>query len=291
MPNNRPDGDGNTLKFPYPDNFFDDGLPKGVVSPSGLNRYRGCPRQFEYAYVLGIKSPPGIAAAKGKAIHSGAEKVHKHTIDTGTLINFEEAQAHVADQFDKAAEEVPPESLTPEDGPLGLIKDRALNNFGVYFVSAVPLIRPVAVEKPFAVKLGSVPVRGIIDLIDHAPGEYTLDSDPDKPPPLVEVVADLKTTKKRWSDQQLAFHVPMTIYAIAEKTELIRVDLLLDQKRGCQYTALRSTRSLHEKKIVIEDAEEAAYGIKKGFFPRCDPTSWRCTFKWCGYYDRCRGPK
>lgn len=277
--------------FPYPDDFFDDDLPNGVLSPSGISRWRNCPKQFEYAYVLGIKSPPGIAAAKGKAIHSGAEFVHNHTIKHGELIAFEEAKAHVADRFDAEIEEVPSEVKDEDPTPVGVYKDVTLNNFGVYFVSAVPHIRPVAVEKPFAVKIGVVPVRGIIDLIDQEPGDYTLDDDPDAPPPDIEVVSDLKTTKKRWTDQQVEHAVPMTIYAIAENAEKIRIDLLLDLKKGCQYTALRALRSEREKRIVTEDVEQIADAIKKGIFPRCDPTSWVCTPKWCGYYGDCRGPK
>lgn len=286
-----PTKDEETLKFPYPPNFFDSALPKGVLSPSGISRYRSCPKQFEYAYILGIRQPPGIAAVKGKAIHKGVEMVHKHTIETGSLMGREEATAYVSDKWDKEIVEIPPEKREEDEVPVGVVKGRALNNFDVYYSAAVPLIRPVAVEKPFARKIGCVPVRGIIDLIDKGPGEYTLDDDPDQPPPDVEVVSDLKTTKKRWSDQQVAFHVALTIYAIVEQADNIRVDLLLDQKRGCQYTPLRATRSFHEKKIVTEDVEVIAHAIKQGIFPRCDPTSWVCTPKWCGYYDTCRGPK
>ena len=71
-----------TLVFPYPEEgFFDEGLPKGVLSPSGISRYQNCPMQFFFAYVEGKIRPPGIAAAKGKAIHSGAEAVHLRTIE------------------------------------------------------------------------------------------------------------------------------------------------------------------------------------------------------------------
>jgi RecB family exonuclease len=277
--------------FPYPDNFFDDGLPKGVLSPSGINRYRSCPRQFYYAYIRGIIRPPGIAAAKGKAIHAGAEAVHGHTINTGTPLSKDEAIAFVADEFDREVEDVATEDKENPEVPIGVVKDATLSNFRVYYKSAVPLIRPVAVEKAVAFKVGSVPVRGIIDLIDRVPGEYTLESDPDAPPPLVEVVSDLKTTKRKWTDQQVQFEPQLTLYAIAENTEHVRIDLLLDQKSGCKYSPLRAERSLHEKSLITEDVEEIARCIKQGAFPRCNPTGWNCTPKWCGYYEDCRGPK
>ena len=280
------------LKFPYPaEGFFDEGLPKGVLSPSGIGRYRSCPKQFYYAYVKGIIRPPGIAAAKGKAIHSGAEAVHQHTIDTGEPLAKDAAIAHVADEFDREVEDITEEDKNNPEVPVGVVKDSALSNFRVYYATAVPQIKPQAVEKPVAFKVGVVPVRGVIDLIDLAPGEYTLESNPDAPPPAVEVVSDLKTTKKKWSQQRLDFEAQLTLYAIAENTEHVRVDLLLDQKSGCKYSPMRALRSAWEKKITTEDVEEIADCIKQGRFPRCNPTEWVCTPNWCGYYADCRGPK
>ena len=280
------------LIFPYPkEGFFDDELPKGVLSPSGISRYRACAKQFYYAYVEGKIRPPGIAAAKGKAIHSGAEVVHLHTIKTGKPLPKDEAVAHVADEFDREIEDITDSDKNNPEVPIGVVKDATLSNFRVYYATAVPLIWPVEVEKPVAFKVGTVPVRGVIDLIDRAPGEYTMEADPDQPPPLVEVVSDLKTTKRKWPQQRLEFDTQLTLYAISENTEHVRVDLLLDQKSGCKYSPMRARRSAHEKKITTEDVEQIAYCIKQGIFPRCSPTEWVCTPKWCGYYAECRGPK
>ena len=83
----------------------------------------------------------------------------------------------------------------------------------------------------------------------------------------------------------------LTFYALAENTERVRVDFLLDQKSGSRYEAKRSLRSVNEKNLLIEDLNEVVELIKKGVFLRCDPTSWVCTPKFCGYYQKCRGPK
>lgn len=280
----------NKIVFNYPDpNFLDPELPNGVLSPSSFTRYRRCPRQYEYAYVLGIVSPPGIAMVRGRAVHLGAEVVHKHTIEHKSLLPIEAARQAVSEQFDKEKEEV----QDWEDTNPGSVKDRAINSFNIYYVQAVPLIKPQAVEKTFAKRFGSVPVRGIIDLIDSVPGEYTIGDDPKLPPPAVEVVSDLKTTEKTWSDQRLRNEVQLTFYSIVEDTPYVRIDLLLDQKKSCKYHPLRTLRDSTDKKVLIEDLEECAANIKNGRFPRCDPTvsTWFCTPKFCGYYARCRGPK
>lgn len=282
------------LVFPYPegDDFFDPGIPKGVISPSGFTMYRKCPRQFEFAYVLEMKKPPAVAMLKGTSIHKGAEVVHKHTIANGTLLSMDAAVAAVSDRWEKEVSSV--EDWDDGDGnliPVGVAKDATISNFRAYYVQAVPLIKPVAAEKAFAQKIGTVPIRGVIDLIDAIPGEHGLEDDPDQPAPKIEVVADLKTTKMRWAQQKLDYDVQMTIYAFVENTSQIRVDLLLDAKKGATYCPMRTTRSRKEKALMVEDLEQTVDLIKKGIFPRCDPTSWACTPKFCGYYSICRGKK
>lgn len=280
----------NRIVFDYPDsNFLDPELPRGALSSSSFNTYRRCPRQFEYAYVIGLVSPPGISLVKGRAVHKGAETVHKHTIEHKTLLPLEAAQQAVSEQFDKEQAEI----QDWEDTNPGKTKDNVINNFSIYYVQAVPLIKPVAAEKSFAKRFGTVPVRGVIDLIDSVPGEYTIGDDPSQPPPSVEVVSDLKTVEKTWSEHKLKHDIQLTFYSIVEDTPYVRVDLLLDQKKGCRYYPLRTLRDSQEKKLLIEDLEECASYIKKGIFPRCDPTvsTWACTPKFCGYYARCRGPK
>lgn len=272
--------------FSYPEGFLDPGLPKGVLSPSQFGMYKKCPRQYYYSYVLGRIRPPGIAMVRGTAIHKGAEVVHKHTIETGLRLSMEAAVQAVSDSFDEGA-------ATVEKDPevvVGDVKDRALANFRVYYTNAVPLIRPIAAEKTFAVKIGTVPIRGVIDLIDSIPGEMTLDTDPDNVPQ-VEVVSDLKTTTKTWSAQMVDFSTQLTIYSIVENVARVRVDLVVDQKTGAKYVPVRSTRNAMEKRVITEDLEEMVSLVKQGIFPRCLPDSYVCTPKYCGYYAECRGPK
>lgn len=279
--------DSGKRTFEYPPDFLDPGLPKGVLSPSQFGMYKNCPRQYEYAYVKGLRRPPGISMLKGTAIHKGAEVVHRHTINTGERMSMEAAIQEVSDEFDNGLENV---EKDPEVN-VGEVKDRTLSNFRVYYVQAVPLIRPVAAEKTFATKIGTVPIRGVIDLIDRVPGEVVLGVDDPDNPPLVEVVSDLKTTTKKWADQKVDFSVQMTIYSLVEHTPRVRIDLLVDQKSGTKYLPIRSTRSNREKQVIVEDIEEMASLVKKGIFPRCLPDSWVCTPRFCGYYAECRGPK
>jgi hypothetical protein len=189
-------------------------------------------------------------------------------------MELQEALQAVSDKFDNDKDEIEDWGDVKE----GHIKDATLANFQVYYKQAVPLIRPVAAEKTFAMKFGTVPMRGVIDLIDQVPGDYSLEDDPEQPPPLVEVVSDLKLTGKAWSEQRINHDPQLTAYSMVEDT-------------GTFYKPMRALRDVNIKKRLVEDLESIVYQIKKGLFPRCDPTAWNCSPRWCGYFDRCMGPK
>ena len=279
---------GNERKFEYPPNFMDDKLPKGVLSPSQFDMYRRCPRQYMHRYIEDRIQPPAVAMIKGTAVHHGAEVTHRHTIENGEPLKLEEAEQEVADVYDKESENV--EDWEGEDKDKE--KDATLRNFRIYYLQAVPVIKPVKVEYTFAQFIGTVPTRGVIDLVDSVVNdEPTVMDDPDKPLPMVEVVSDLKVTGRTWPDQKVRHAPQLTFYSIVEDTERVRVDLLLDQKSGTKYSPIKSFRTNTDKRILIEDVEEVTYLIKLGQFPRCDPTHWVCTPRFCGYYEKCRGPK
>jgi hypothetical protein len=268
--------------------WLDPHLPKGYISPSQLNMYRRCPKQYEYAYIRQLTRPPGIAQIRGTAIHKGAEKTHTETIRTGTPLSMEAGAAVVSDKFDLQSKEL----QDPEEN-VGEAKDLAIRMFKVYHRDAVPYIRPVRVEHTFkwSLDLCGVPVLGIIDLVDSVKNEdMSLDNDPENPQ-MVEVVSDLKTVSKLWPASKIENECQLTFYAIAENTDRVRIDFLTALKSGTKYTPVTSKRSQMDKRILLEDVAEIAGYIKQGVFPRCDPTGWHCNSKWCGYYAQCRGKK
>jgi hypothetical protein len=272
--------------FVYPEGFLDPALPRGgVMSPSQVGMYQRCPRQFEFRYIQEVVEAPGISMVKGTAIHKGAEVSHRRMIETGSPPDVKEAMQAVADCF--ATESLFIENW--EGYAPGVVKDKAVASYAAYHHQALPRLRPIHAEKTFAIKVGCVPVRGVIDLIDSVKDtEMSLENDPDNPR-MVEVVSDLKTTTKKWPEQKIRYTHQLTFYALAEDTNKVRIDFLVDLKAGPRYEQERSVRTLQDKLLLIEDVEQVASMVKKGDFPRCDPTSWACTHKFCGYYERCRG--
>lgn len=284
-----PEIDVHGKKIVVPAGFGDANLPnKEYFSHSQFAMYMRCARQFEYRYILGIRQPPGIAMTQGSVIHAGAEKTHRHTIDHGKPLPLNEAEAVVSDTFDRMKDHIEDWGEEKPDR----VKQATLHHFRVYHAQSTPLLRPKAVEEPFAVKVGTVPMVGFIDLID----EVMVDREGDvlakgEGPLVTEVVADLKFTGRKWQDSKLRHDTQLTLYAHVKGIPRVRIDFLLDQKSGTRYVQERSLRTPRDAKNFEEDLEEVVGLIKKGVFPRCDPTSWVCTPRFCGYYERCRGPQ
>lgn len=272
-------------QFNYPPDFMDPELPTGVMSPSQFDTYRKCPKRYEYRHIYKVISPPGIAMIKGTAVHRGAEVTHRQTIATGSPMGLAEATQAVSDSFDQKKTDIE----DWEDENPDVIKDKALKAFTVYYREAVPGIKPVKVEHTFAKKIGVVPFRGVIDLIDSVKEEVVVRDG--EAQPMIEVVSDLKVTGARWPEQRVRQSAQLTFYAYVENTFRVRYDFILEQKSGIKYDQNKSIRTAHDFKLLVEDVEEIADMIKKGIFPRCDGTNWWCTPKFCGYYERCRGPK
>jgi len=273
-----------------PEGFEDPGLPhQHVFSPSQYGMYKRCAKQYYFRYVCDMKIAPKIAMWKGSRIHAGAEKTHRCTIETGKPLEFEAAKAAVSDDFDKRKEEIEDwEDNKPEH-----VKQQTLNNFAVYYRTAVPVIHPKQVELGFSVKFGSVPVIGYIDLVDEVTDDIKSDIPFEKGMeiPKVEVVSDLKCTGKLWPEQKLRYDHQLTFYAHAMSTPRVRIDFLLDQKSGTRYEPKKSLRNPHDVKQLIESLEETVDLIKRGVFPKILPSEWMCSPEGCGYYQKCRGPK
>ena len=274
--------------FSYPKGFQDDDLPhKGVFSPSQFNTTRKCMKQYYYIYVLGARrKPAGIKMLQGSSLHWGAYNTHMATIKTGKPLVYKEALQTVVDHFDKNCGEA--EDL---EQPIGAYKDNTARVFHAYYQQAIPKIHPVKAEEKFATMFGTVPVVGIIDLVDKLPALDVLPEMQGQPLPGIEVVSDLKFTGKRWAPQRIRHETQLTFYAHVIGTPNVRVDFLLDLKKGAEYAPEKAIRTPQDVKVLIEDVEEIVSIIKKGDFPRCDPTQWWCCPERCGFYSDCRGPK
>ena len=264
--------------------FLDPKLPSGAFSNSQYDLYKQCSRAYQYRYCERVPRVPGAAIARGISLHTGVEHVLRAKMLHVPLPSIEEIKQVVSDKFEAEAKDVVWDTDMPQHAVKGIVM-RALDT---YLVHAVPKINPLAVEKGFAVKWGSVPIVGWIDLIDEvdaieAPPGY------DGVIPKKRVVVDMKTTNKSWGQSKVDIHPQLTLYAAVEGTPDVRIDQLVLLKRGPVYDPVSAIRTPRSVEILREDIEETADLIRRGIFPKCSLDHWRCGEKYCEYWSLCRG--
>lgn len=262
-------------RIEIPDSMRDPVLPGGAFSHSQYEAFKACGRAYEFKYVKQVSSPPSPAMARGTAIHAGVETALLAK-KGGQPVSPEAMLAVVSDAFDKAKEQI---SEWGDEEP-GKLKDTSLSLYRVYHVAVLPKITPLEIEEPFVVKVGSVTVRGVIDLVDH---EKEGPGDPGK-----IVVADLKTSAAKWSQSDVDRDAQLSLYTAVKGQINARIDNLVSTKTPA-YHRLSTTRGAADHRNLTEDYEETADFIKRGVFPMAPMDSWKCTPKWCPYWGSCRG--
>jgi len=259
-----------------PPDQADPDLPGGAFSHSQYDCYKSCPRSYCKKYIEKIPTAGSPSLARGSAIHMAAEMALKHIRDKKTMPEWEQQVTVLHHTYDKKAEEIEDWGEESKDKH----REATLGMYHVYHAQALPKLNPVEVEVPFIGKLGTVVVRGIIDLIDH---ERENPADPGK-----YVIVDLKTSASKWSESDVKNDTQLTLYSAVQGHVNGRIDNLVSTKTPALHR-LPTTRTPRDVAVLKEDYEETVDLIKRGIFPRTSIDSWKCTKKWCSYWLICRG--
>ena len=283
-------------------------LPRDYMSASQVNMYHRCPRQYEFRYIKGDTSPPGVAMVMGSALHHAVEKAHTSTIDTGSPLPIKAAQAEFSDKWDTMHKDLELKPLSDDDPDQAInTKDMGVRLLGKYYTETLPTIRPVEVEKKVEFVVRQVPMLGYIDLVDKGPEvpdsvhPCECDSTEERSSCAKAllcnmnrngiVVADTKVVKRKKSANDIKHDLQLTGYALATGTNRVRFDSLVKSTRNPRVEQISGTRTVQDFNWFGEVVAGVAEGITKGYFPPCPPDSWCCSAKYCGYWSKCRGKK
>lgn len=251
----------------------DDNLPRGYLSFSAMSTYLKCPRQFMYAYIENLKQPPGIAMIEGSAHHKILEHDNTKFLNEGVFESPEIMIEEFSDEFSDKSKEIPRKVWQSEKDSETDIITRGGAMITNYTSGIRNELVPLESESFFEVDIKGVPVAGYIDLNDKNLG-----------------VQDYKVTKAAKSQSDANTSLQLWIYRKAKKVN----------KSG--FLCFTKTKNSNIKQTQTEDSftkddssanviKDVSDSIKKGSFPRCDPASWACTPKFCGYYRKCKSEK
>lgn len=204
------------------------------ISHSQLETFLACPRRYQYQYILGHPwkhIPAGFVL--GKALHAAVAHYYRHVKAFGTPLSLEVLKACFEVELRTAMDGGPP-VLSKEGEDAEALKAKGLALLGVFHAEVKPQ-QVQAVEMPFLVdlvdpKTGEVleaKLAGIFDLIEADEHGHL-------------IIADLKTSTRRYGERQVEDNLQATLYAYALKqlgfttdgqATLIRFDVLLKTKQ------------------------------------------------------------
>ncbi|MFH1724303.1 MAG: PD-(D/E)XK nuclease family protein [Elusimicrobiota bacterium] len=253
---------------------------KPTLHQSGLGMLYRCPKQYEWRYVRGLIMPPGSAAHVGSGTHRAVAADLTAKIEGGALL-AEEAVREVARDgvllaWNEGVLLTDDERERPEAEVRGEAVDKAVTLATLHHAEVAPSLAPVAVEKSWRLELTgfSHDLAGTTDILE------------------ARAIRDTKTSAKSPSGNAADTSLQLSMYALADKyvrgalPEAIHLDYLVALKNPKAMT-LSTTRDEEDLAAMLERIAAALKQIEAGVFPPCDPASWCCSPRWCGYWGQC----
>jgi len=165
-------------------------IPERYLSFSRIRCYQGCPQKFWFRYIAGLPEPTVSASLVfGSGIHGAIEHHFRELLAGNESPSLEELLAEYDRQWLARDQEI---ALGKDNEPAKLrdTAARMLNAFQAHTLSQ-PAGRILAVEESLQGELlpGLPPLFGRVDLIVETPAEL--------------VISDWKTSRSRWSPEQV----------------------------------------------------------------------------------------
>lgn len=241
-----------------------------VFSSSSIATFLRCGKQWEFAYVYAIKSPPTLRLVLGSAAHEAVEVNYRQKMATAQDLPVDDVQDAFSDAFDRLVIDVEPDDdgESPSDG-----KDSGIKLVTQYHKEVAPAVHPVMVEEQVQFRVNGIPFSGYIDLVDQA-----------------RRVRDLKTVKQKPSSNDYALN--MIGYSIGfrqmtgEKESGVLIDYMVRTKKP-YYHPVPSEGPVPDYAIsqFAQIVQTVADAVSKGVFIPTGLTNNACS--WCGYKDIC----
>ena len=243
------------------------------LSPSSIDMYTRCPRQFAYRYLMGLKIPPAVAQLFGNAYHHTLEENFTSKIHNGVDLPMGAAQAIFSDQWDRNVKDV---NWLYEKEDRGVLKDTGVRLVTNYISNVAPYRNPLYIEHEFEIDLDGIPLIGRIDFVGND-----------------NSILEHKTSSRKWAQVRADGTIQATGYALAMSRifgsipNTITYDIAVKDSIGTIQT-LETHRSDIDIRLFTEQAQIILLAVEHEVLPRTSEENWWCSEKFCGYYPNCR---
>lgn len=244
-------------------------LPCDYLSPTQVNMYLRCPKQYEFRYVQGLKIPPAAKMIEGSCMHKALDHNNSNFIDNEENLPSGELYEVFADTFSDAQDTI---GDWGEDNE-STIMSRGQEGLKRYCGGVAKQYRPHRSEKKVTPKIEKIPFLAFIDTIGTFAGSKQ------------RVVVDYKVSGKAKSQAEVDNNLQLWVYMEAEKLRDSALCVFTPKKIDVKVSSMQYSQHTQNRLHLI--VKDTAAAISAGNFPRCGPDNYLCNPKWCGYYDRC----
>lgn len=254
------------------------------VHQSHLSMFLRCPQSFERRYIRGEIIPPGIAARRGSGVHKAAEINHVQKIKTHEDLPVDTLQDAARDEYVRLVKDlgvfIPKDQVSEKDKLLAAGLDASTRLAKLYRESLAPQIWPVLAEQFIEVDAGlDLPLAGTIDVLTE-----------DNWLPDLKTADKSKAAGEADNSLQLSFYSGMVAHHTGKWPQKISLEILVNNKEP-KLQSLETTRGPADWQNLLLRVQLMIAQINTGLFPPCDPNSWICSPKWCGYFSSCKWAK
>lgn len=251
-----------------------------TISPSKIRLLQLCGEAFRRKYLEGQPSWYGTAAAIGIATHQSAENDLTNKVEQGELLSSEEVIDYAADAFEHVWDTEPIE-LTKEEkedkhGVHDRSKDQTIQLSWLHHDDLAPEIRPAHLEKRLELEVEGFPLTllGYADVIEED-----------------GTIRDLKTRGKTPRATDAQDDIGLQFYSLiqdtkGERPKELALDVLVKTKTPKRVTVTSPVQKDHD--ATLGRIERAAHIIETGAYMPAEPSHWKCSEKFCEFFDDCR---
>lgn len=251
------------------------------LSASQYSMWEGCAEQWRRRYLLGERIPPGIAALTGTGVHASTELNFEQKVTTHEDMPLSDLKDAARDAYWHEAEKqgvfVPRDELPGAKGQIADGLDEAVRLVDPLREQFLPQIQPYLYEQRMILKEDDLP--DIVCYPDVLSTDWRL--------------SDLKTTKRKWPDGKVqASHQP-TLYreAVFRETghypRFITIDQIVKTKVP-KYEFAVADRCDEDYQTLLRRFRLMVASCETGLFAPAEPSHWRCSPRFCGYYYTCK---
>jgi hypothetical protein len=254
------------------DSLVDEYCPSPVeidhVSHSQLDKWRSCPKQWEYRYVHKLREPSSGNLILGGVYHSTLEENFKQKLILGHDLDFDICADYFSTLWDK--EVTKGWNTHWGNSTPGNLKDKGIELVGLYLDEVAPSVIPQFIEQSLTKDLNGTKFVIRIDLID-----------------MNNVVIDHKTSSKSYTQNAVDKDTQASATAFALGRPIAFQNHVAVKTKSPQIQVVRTYRTHADINWWYRMAVAIIEHMKTGYAPPNDD-SWLCSEEYCGFFDLCR---